>query len=492
MNEIGTGSYSAVSAASTPRTVPGIPTVVTGTASNGAVRLSWTAPASNGGAAITDYLVQYSSSNGSSWTTFADGTSPATSALVTGLTNGTAYVFRVAAVNPAGNGDYSVASTAVTPAAAVITNGQTRTSVGYFSTSVGNGGQLSRSGATAVGRTGQQYIDQNFIYAYTTYVAVGTNGQAQRLSDTTVTTPGAIVSPGVVASEGSLQGANGLVRWRVESSFDSAGTRFVNRLSFQSDQPLGTLRVISYLDQDVLSPVDDVLNPVGDTNSPSFLAFTRDGAERIGFAQGGIYLPGTGLVNATFNGWAADRYSALRSGIEAGTAQYSVQGTINPNNLPAIANSDFGAAYGPADIATAFAWSVAADARSSVVTTGLTFLPTDIGTPTAVTATPGNGQVALSWTAPTATGGAAITDYLVQYSTDNGTSWTTFDDGVSTTTTATVTGLTNGTPHLFRVAAVNVGGTGRATNSSAVTPRTVPGTPTAVTGTFGDQQVNLS
>ena len=64
----------------------------------------------------------------------------------------------------------------------------------------------------------------------------------------------------------------------------------------------------------------------------------------------------------------------------------------------------------------------------------------------------------LSWAAPF-DGGSAITDYVVQYSTDRKT-WITITDGVSTATTATVTGLTPRVTYRFRVAAVNVVGTG--------------------------------
>ncbi|NDB07431.1 MAG: hypothetical protein EBX97_01830, partial [Actinobacteria bacterium] len=91
-------------------TTPIAPTIGTPTAGNGQVTVSWTAPASNGGASITDYVVQYSSDAGSTWTTFSDGVSTSTSAIVTGLTAGIAYKFRVSAVNGAGTGTVSDSS----------------------------------------------------------------------------------------------------------------------------------------------------------------------------------------------------------------------------------------------------------------------------------------------------------------------------------------------------------------------------------------------
>jgi hypothetical protein len=95
--------------------VPAAPTSVTATGGNGQATVSWTAPTVLAQTPITDYTVQYSSNSGSSWTTVSRSASTATSATVTGLTNGTAYVFRVAAVNAVGTGAYSTASSAVTP-----------------------------------------------------------------------------------------------------------------------------------------------------------------------------------------------------------------------------------------------------------------------------------------------------------------------------------------------------------------------------------------
>jgi hypothetical protein len=120
---------------------------------------------------------------------------------------------------------------------------------------------------------------------------------------------------------------------------------------------------------------------------------------------------------------------------------------------------------------TGFAWEIvaasAADSRWDL------FLP---AAPTGLTATGGNAQVALSWTAPTGViAQAPITDYREQFSTDNGTTWTTFTAAASTATSATVTGLTNGTAVRFRVAAVNGVGVGAYTAaSSAVTPVAPP------------------
>jgi hypothetical protein len=91
--------------------------------------------------------------------------------------------------------------------------------------------------------------------------------------------------------------------------------------------------------------------------------------------------------------------------------------------------------------------------------------------PTGLTATVGNEQVLLSWVAPTVLAQTPITDYTKQYSSNNGTTWTTFTEAASTATSATITGLTNGTAYTFRVAGVNGIGTGAfSTASSAVTP----------------------
>jgi len=112
-----TGFSSGSATATRPAVAPpGAPTGVTGTAGNGQVDVTWSAPGSNGGAAISDYIVEWRESAGPGvWNTFADGTSAVTTSTVTGLTNGTGYDFRVAAVNIAGTGAFSSASPSIDP-----------------------------------------------------------------------------------------------------------------------------------------------------------------------------------------------------------------------------------------------------------------------------------------------------------------------------------------------------------------------------------------
>ncbi len=112
--------------------------------------------------------------------------------------------------------------------------------------------------------------------------------------------------------------------------------------------------------------------------------------------------------------------------------------------------------------------------------------------PTPVDGTRGDRQVALTWTAPVYPGAGTVTDYTVQYSTDN-TSWSTIAHTASTATAITVTDLDNGTPYYFRVAGVSSAGTGLFGYVSGTrTPAGVPGPPTAITATPGSGQLAVN
>jgi hypothetical protein len=87
-------------------TVPSEPLNLTAIPEDSKVELSWNSPSSNGGRPVTDYVVQYSL-NQINWVTYSDNISNVTSVIVDNLINGTAYFFRVAAINEIGQGVYS-------------------------------------------------------------------------------------------------------------------------------------------------------------------------------------------------------------------------------------------------------------------------------------------------------------------------------------------------------------------------------------------------
>jgi hypothetical protein len=120
-------------------TVPGAPTIGTAAAGNAQASIAFTAPASDGGSAITGYTA---TSNPGGLT----GAGTASPITVAGLTNGTAYTFTVTATNANGTGPASSASNSVTPSTVpgaptigIATAGNTQATIA-FTAPVNNGG----------------------------------------------------------------------------------------------------------------------------------------------------------------------------------------------------------------------------------------------------------------------------------------------------------------------------------------------------------------
>ena len=95
------------------------------------------------------------------------------------------------------------------------------------------------------------------------------------------------------------------------------------------------------------------------------------------------------------------------------------------------------------------------------------------GAPTGLTATAGTGQVSLSWTPPSSTGGENITSYKVYRSTASGSETLLTSGGCSglgVVTSCTDTGLTAGQAYYYKVSAVNGVGEGAQSNEASATP----------------------
>jgi len=109
------------------------------------------------------------------------------------------------------------------------------------------------------------------------------------------------------------------------------------------------------------------------------------------------------------------------------------------------------------------------------------------GAPAGLTAAAGDAQVSLSWQAPSADGGAAITSYNVYQGGRKA--------ATVTGTGATVKNLANGTTYSFTVTAVNSAGEGPASRAASATPAaaiTRPGAPNGLAASPGDGKVALA
>ncbi len=250
---------------------------------------------------------------------------------------------------------------------------------GSFAATIGDANLFNTGADSLTYETpaGLVLTNQNLIFQYSTYIAIGNT--VTELSQTTITQNATLVGDDIVESEGNFAGPNGQVNWVARSSFiDGVATLFTTLELTAEAGDLGAIRVISYLDEDINAPGDDILVPVGTPGEADFRLFTLDGADRTGFAHGGFYIDdGVNLANAAYVGWAADIFNDLQLAIEAGTQTFSIPGDIDLADLPTGPDPDFGTILGPGDATTAFAWDTNATSTTAVVTSFLELLSQD-------------------------------------------------------------------------------------------------------------------
>jgi hypothetical protein len=124
-----------------------------------------------------------------------------------------------------------------------------------------------------------------------------------------------------------------------------------------------------------------------------------------------------------------------------------------------------------------YSFTVAAingDGDGTVSASSAAIAPTAVpGAPTSVVAAMGDNQAQLAWTAPTTDGNLAISGYYV--TAHEGSSSLAPEWFAGSATTATVSGLANGTGYQFTVVAANSDGSGAASAwTNLVTPSTTP------------------
>lgn len=138
---------------------------------------------------------------------------------------------------------------------------------------------------------------------------------------------------------------------------------YQTKLEFDTDVAFGDVRVISYLDGDVYGASGDVLIVFGSGANVQLL--TLESSQNVGVAQAAA-----GLLNVQYLGWAADKWSDLKSAITGSGAAYSIAGVVDTVDLPPMTDPRHpgNPAYGPRDITTAFAFDLDPSAnRASLV-----------------------------------------------------------------------------------------------------------------------------
>ncbi len=157
--------------------------------------------------------------------------------------------------------------------------------------------------------------------------------------------------------------------------------------------------------------------------------YSYNGSPSGGFTQS--------LYNSTVVQWRTG--SDPNQGANPGIAEVTVNvgklgvGTRYPGAYDMYGSNCFGGYTGTSQYPNGTTGSLGSPAPdiSFTVTQGAVVA----GAATGLAATAGNSQVGLSWTAPSSNGGVAVSDYKVEFSSDSGSTWSTFADGTSTTTT---------------------------------------------------------
>jgi hypothetical protein len=208
----GVGAASVPSNSITTPNVPDAPQDVTASASGQSVEVSWSAPDSYNGSAITGYTATAAPGG-------ATCSTSTTSCTVTGLTNGTSYTFTVTATNAVGTGPSSAVSNPVdletvpgAPSGASIgdvtytpgQNGQTSATLSWSPPSIDNGPPVTGytiSGLSGCGSTSGTSCTTSSLLPDSTYnnicvYAVNALGQSSTGSCTSLTTPDATENAG--------------------------------------------------------------------------------------------------------------------------------------------------------------------------------------------------------------------------------------------------------------------------------------------------------
>ena len=527
-NAAGAGVASVESSSRTPRTSPSAPLSLTATSvANQQVNLSWQPPASNGGVALTDYIVEFDSGTGR-YSVFNDGSGTGTTASVTSLTNGTSYTFRVKARNSANlESSYSnvIIATPVT-----VPSAPTSVNTTWPSCAAECSGRLvvnwvppTNNGGTSL----TEHIVQVAIKPGVSESPVWSTAATVGGSDTTVTLAGLTDGTTYIVRVAARNSVG--ISSYVEESTGKAPRRLAGRP--------GNVQALQTSNQQVnltwTTPASDGGSPItgyrieflpaGSTTWQLFTQASDTSTTRTvtGLTNGVSYQFRVSAITAAGTGLTSDPSSDAVPMTTPATAVITNSSAGNETISVTVGSFDTGGATISSiqySLDNGSSWQNSGVTSGSFSVSGLTngntyqvrIRAVNIrGTGPASSAislkpmtTPGqplflqaaqqsNQRILLTWVAPTSNGGSPITDYIVSYrETPTASSWITFNDGVSSLPRAEVTGLTNGKTYEFRVTAVNAAGTSTSFSVTAEgTPRTFASAPNLFAITPGNTEL---
>ena len=251
------------------------------------------------------------------------------------------------------------------------------------------------------------------------------------------------------------------------------------RWSSSIDGALGTGGSLAISTSDLTAGVHELTATATDSSGASGSAsVTWSGGIKVPLpaAPGGLKASGgSGSVDLSWDNPANATITGYRYRTKTGTGDYGAWQTITGAGASTISHTitgltATGAGYDiELQAGNGSGWGAAA--RTSA-TTG------PANSPTGVTAAPGNASIALSWDSPPS--GYGITMHRYRYEVADSGSWTSWTELSAATTTATITGLTNGTSYRIGLAAKAKAGWSATVHASATpTAATAPTTPTA-------------